>query len=113
MIDKNSGGMSMLHRGEYDEKRDFTRMGVECPATIQPDDGSPVLQAIASDLSATGVQVATSDALTEGSLVMIEMKPEQAIVPPLMAKAEVVRCSEDASGGYQIGLKILEMMPGL
>lgn len=103
----------MLFRGDYEEKRDFTRMGVECPATFSIDGEGTTYRAVATDLSATGLQLNSATALAEGVVVMVEMRPEQAIVPPLQAKAEVVRCLENGSGGYQLGLKILEMMPGL
>ena len=103
----------MLSRGDYEEKRDFARMGMECPATFRIDGEGTIHHAVASDLSATGLQLKCSDAVVEGAVVMVEMTPEQAIVPPLQAKAEVVRCSENGSGSYQLGLKILEMLPGL
>ena len=103
----------MLHRGDYVEKRDFTRMGVECPATFHIEGESTTYHAVATDLSATGLQLNGSDAVNVGKMVMVEMTPEQAIVPPLQAKAEVVRCDELAAGGYQLGLNILEMLPGL
>jgi hypothetical protein len=102
----------MLQRGDYDEKRDFARMGMECPAIITVD-GKDKYQGVASDLSATGMQLGMANALNEGIEVVVEVTPEQAIVPPLMARAEVVRCKDDGKGGYQLGLKILEMMPGL
>ena len=103
----------MLFRGDFEEKRDFARMGVECPATFRVEGESADHQAIATDLSATGVQLKAADAVAEGSAVLVVMTPEQAIVPPLQAKAEVVRCTEQSGGGYQLGLKILEMLPGL
>lgn len=103
----------MLYRGDYDEKRDFARMRVECPATFQQEGESATYHAVATDLSATGLQLNGSDALNVGAVVMVEMTPKQAIVPPLQAKAEVVRCDKLAAGGYQLGLKILEMLPGL
>ncbi len=101
----------MLFRGDYEEKRDFARMGVECPATIEADGNT--YRAKATDLSATGLQLICSDPLTEGAEVMVEVTPEQAIVPPLKARAEVVRCIDMGQGGYQLGLKIVEMLPGL
>lgn len=103
----------MLFRGDYDEKRDFTRMGMECPATFCIEGEETSYQATATDLSATGLQLSCVTAVAEGVVMMVEMRPEQAIVPPLQAKAEVVRCLDNGSGSYQLGLKILEMMPGL
>ncbi len=103
----------MLYRGDCDERRDFKRMGVECPATFKLEGDDTTCHAIATDLSATGLQLNGSNAVSVGAIVMVEMTPEQAIVPPLQAKAEVVRCDERVAGSYQLGLKILEMLPGL
>ncbi|MCW8917783.1 MAG: PilZ domain-containing protein [Gammaproteobacteria bacterium] len=103
----------MLFRGDYEEKRDFTRMGLECPATLRIDGEETVHQAVATDLSATGLQLDCALAVAEGGVVMVEMIPEQAIVPPLQARAEVVRCTGNEKGGYRLGLRIVEMMPGL
>ena len=103
----------MLYRGDYDEKRDFTRMGVECPATFKLEGEDTTYHAVATDLSATGLQLNATDAVNVGAVVMVEMTPEQAIVPPLQARAEVLRCEERGEGGYSLGLKILEMLPGL
>lgn len=103
----------MLPRGDYDEKRDFARMGVECPAIVQVEGDGSTHHAVAMDLSATGVQLKCADAIGEGTVVSVEMTPEKTIVPPLKAKAEVIRCQESGDGGYQLGLKIIEMLPGL
>ena len=103
----------MLFRNYNDEKRDFFRMGVTCPATLKVMDSGVVYQGMVSNLSASGLQFDGSDELGVGLVVMVEMTPEQVIVPPLQARAEVVRCDRNANGGYQLGLKILEMSPGL
>lgn len=103
----------MLYRGDYEEKRDFARMGVECPATFRVEGQESLHGAVATDLSASGLQLRCADALPVGARVVVEMTPEKTIVPPLKAKAEVVRCYEDGQGGYRLGLNILEMLPGL
>lgn len=103
----------MLYRGDYDEKRDFARMGVECPASFSLEGELATHQAVATDLSATGLQLNCANEVPVGSMMTVEMTPEKAIVPPLKAKVEVVRCDKSAGGGYQLGLKIVEMLPGL
>lgn len=103
----------MPYKGDYEEKRAFARMGVDCPAIFRIDGESTAYHAMATDLSATGLQISSANAVNVGTTVMVEMIAEQMIVPPLKAKAEVVRCCENATGGYQLGLKILEMLPGL
>ena len=88
-------------------------MGLECPATFHLIDESIVHQAVAVDLSAVGLQLNTVDAMVLGGVVMVEVTPEAAVVPPLQVRAEVVRCDKSSSEGYHLGLKILEMLPGL
>ena len=102
----------MLSRGDYDEKRQFARMGVDCPALIQGDGEETTLHAVVKDLSAIGLQLSSADALPVGARVRVEMTPEKTIVPPLQAVAEILRCDEE-SGSYRLGLKIIEMLPGL
>lgn len=102
----------MLFRGDYDEKRDFARMGVECPATMRIEGEGRVCHARVTELSASGMRLIGTEMLPVGTVVQVEMTPERTIVPPLQAKAEVVRCAQEGSGDYLLGLKILEMLPG-
>lgn len=103
----------MLNRGEDNEKRDFSRMGIACPVTIRVAGQETLYHAVVTDLSAGGLQLNDSDAIALGSKVMVELLPEKAVVSPLKAKAEVVRCDDNGRGSYQLGLRILEMLPGL
>lgn len=100
----------MLPRGDYEEKRDFARMGMECPASFQIEGDETIKKGMATDLSATGLCLSSDEALGMGVIVKVVVKPDRSIVSPLKARAEVVRCDK-ASYGYSIGLKVLEIMP--
>ena len=63
----------MLYRGDYDEKRDFVRMGVDCPALISIEGEETTHHAVVKDLSAIGLQLICADALSVGVEVMVEM----------------------------------------
>lgn len=101
----------MLHRGDYSEKRDFMRMAVECPMTFSIQGESAVYSATARDLSASGLLILCQHEVDEGSLLVVSVKPEQSIVPPLQALCEVMRVSSSAPGQYELGVKINEILP--
>ncbi len=103
----------MLYSGDYDERRAFARMGVDCPATLRIEGEETTYHAMATDLSASGMRISSANAVSPGTVVMVSMIPEQAVVPPLQARAEVVRCNAESDGCYQLGLKIIEMLPAL
>lgn len=103
----------MLLRGDYEEKRLFTRMVVDCPTVIRIDDEEATYHAVVHDLSATGLQVNCEAPLPVGARIVLVMTPEKQSLPPLQARAEVLRCDECAGGGYRLGLTIIEMVPGL
>lgn len=101
----------MLPRGEYQEKRDFSRMGVECRMTYTVDgEGSPVA-AVAKNLSATGLLIATDREIALGTLLDVCLTPEQPLVPPLEASVEVVRVEAIDAGRYELGVTIKAMKP--
>ena len=102
----------MLFSGGDEEKRDFSRMGVACPATLRINGEGVIYHAMATDLSAVGLQLHCATALAEGTMVMVAMTPDPDLVAPLQATATVVRCIEQGEG-YLLGMKIITMSPGL
>lgn len=90
---------------DYDEKRDFIRMCMECPMTFTRYGGS-VHVATARDLSGSGLGFVTDQALTLGEVLAVQVTPQQAVVAPLQAEVEVVRVQPSSQGGYDIGVTI-------
>lgn len=101
----------MLHRGDYSEKRDFMRMAVECPMTFRVQGESQEYQAIARDLSASGLLILCQHEVAEGCVLEINVQPEKPIVPPLQAICEVMRVSSSSPGRYELGVRINTIMP--
>ncbi|MFU8837834.1 MAG: PilZ domain-containing protein [Thiohalomonadaceae bacterium] len=100
----------MLFRGDFSEKRDFFRMEVGCPMQYrQEGSGEALQQGTVRDLSASGLSFICQQRLSEGDRLEVVISPEKAIVPPLHASAEVVRVSEQETGGVEVGVKILEI----
>jgi hypothetical protein len=90
---------------DYDEKRNFIRMCMECPMTFTRYGGS-VHTATARDLSGSGLGFVTDQALTLGEVLSVKVVPGQAVVAPLQAEVEVVRVQPHDVDRYEIGVTI-------
>ncbi len=98
----------MLNRGDYDEKRDHRRMGVDCPMTFKVEGGSEVYQGIARDLSATGILIECDAEIPVGTRLEVNVTPPKSIVPPLNATVEVVRSEAKQPDTFELGTLIRE-----
>jgi hypothetical protein len=90
---------------DYDEKRNFIRMCMECSMVYIRTDGSRH-EAIARDLSGSGLGFITDQALALGELLTVQVTLSHEVVAPLRAEVEVVRVQPAAAGGYAIGVSI-------
>jgi len=99
----------MLERGDFSEKRDFIRMGVECPATFEIDGEAGSYSGIACDLSASGLKIMTEKDIVVGTILNIKILPEKALIAPLHAVVEVVWSSGLVDSKYELGASIKEM----
>jgi len=91
---------------DFDEKRDFIRMCLECPMTFSRAGEATLYDAAAKDLSGSGLGFITAEAVRLGELLEVRVAPRQAVVPPLAAEVEVVRVDAPADGGYDVGVII-------
>lgn len=94
---------------EYDEKRDFIRMTVDCAMTLRHLGSGQVLKGHCVNLSATGVLVRLDEAPEIGARLELGIAPELAVVPALNAVVEVVRVLPADAGGFDVGTAIVEM----
>lgn len=103
----------MLNRGDYSEKRDYQRMELECPMTftIKSDKKKTEHQGVAKNLSASGLSVICAVEVKEGSKLDINVAPEQAIVPPLLATCLVTRVDTLEPGKFELGVQISKIHP--
>lgn len=88
---------------DYDEKRGYPRMEIECPARfaiVGENDGG----AIVKNLSGGGVLIWVERALDPGAELTIEAKPINDITPPMRAAVRVLRCSpvDESSGSFAV-----------
>ncbi len=90
-----------------DERRDFYRMMVDAQVVLRAANNPPI-QGKCLDLSATGFGVLSAESLESGTEVTAVLESADRLVPPLQAKARVVRCSPQGDA-WQLGLEILEL----
>ncbi|HHS84092.1 MAG TPA: PilZ domain-containing protein [Gammaproteobacteria bacterium] len=88
----------MTMRLDYKEKRNFTRMDVECVVDYKVPGATEMQQAAGHDLSAGGVRFETEQEIAVGTLLEIVISPQQQLTPPLEATAEVVRVDSSTDG---------------
>lgn len=100
--------MLMANR-DYDEKRDFIRMTVDCELTLRDLNNGQQFQGRCKNLSGNGVLFHLDEAPNMGSQLEIHMAPDKVVVPALDAVVEVVRVDADTEGGYLVGTTIREM----
>jgi len=92
---------------DYDEKRDFIRMVVDCPVAITNPANGETFQGIACDLSSKGLAFTTATSLAPGTPLEVRIVPDQTLVPPLHARVQVVRVEPDTSGArFRVGTHI-------
>ena len=96
----------------YDEKRDFQRMPVECDISYSLHEAigedKKKYYGKGADLSAAGVMFSSEKDLPLGTILDIHIHPYIKTVKDLVAKAEVVR-NEKQNDGYIIGVKMFDV----
>ncbi len=99
----------MLERGDFSEKRDFIRMGVDCPATFEIEGEAGTFSGIARDLSASGLKLLTEKEIAVATILNIRILSENEMIEPLQAVVEVVRSSGPVGNKYELGVCIKEI----
>lgn len=91
----------------YDEKRSFYRMSVDCHIEFSEQGSAVKYKGEGKNLSATGVKFITEHPLKEGQEIDVIVHPVIQTVTPLSAKAKVMRVFKDEeSGKYIIGVSL-------
>lgn len=92
---------------DYSEKRDYIRMRLEAPVTLQH--AGKEIPALCLDLSSTGMQLEAECALKMGDKIKVHIASDHNQLKGLIAEAEVVRVSDLDNGRQTLGLAILSM----
>ncbi len=98
---------------DYLEKRNFIRMKIETPASVEIDDGKMTYQGVCRDLSGGGMLLELESALPVGTTVNICITSGHGHAPMLNAKAEVARIVAQPGADKSpclLGLEIIEVL---
>lgn len=94
---------------EFEEKRGFHRMQLNCRVTLRSSAGGDEFAAQGRDLSAQGLSFLSDRSFQEGDRLEVTVSPENAVVRPLRAELQVVRVEPDGDG-YLVGAQIRRML---
>jgi hypothetical protein len=91
---------------KYDEKRAFMRINIESEMNYRVVDSHEFQVARCTSLSGSGVSFVTQQICGEGKALEINITPQNAITPALMAFVEVVRVIPLSVNEYEIAAEI-------
>lgn len=96
---------------EYDEKRDFMRIDVNCDIVFKKvDSDEEELTGQVANLSGRGMMFISDVELEKESLLEVNIKPANILTPPLHAIVKVVRMIKQRhADGYEVGAVIKEI----
>ena len=96
---------------DYDEKRDFFRVTVDCRLTYRLGTAADEESGQARNLSGRGMMFIAPRELPMDQMVEIRITPESDVTPPLHAMVKVVRVDKQRRGnGYEIGAVIKQVL---
>ena len=93
-----------LFMSEFDEKRDYSRMSINCNLTYKLADSDIIKNGRCTSLSGSGVSFIADSNYDIGLAMEIKVLPENPITPPMTAFVEIVRSipHEDEEGFFEI-----------
>ena len=99
---------------EYDEKRDFIRIDIDCEIAYKnlEEDGTVGDELIGqvANLSGRGLMFISDTELEKNSMLEINIKPSNVLTPSLHANVKIVRVIKQRhADGYEIGAVIKEI----
>ena len=96
---------------EYNEKRSYPRMAIECPASFEIIDGDGG-GAIVKNLSGGGLLMWMDRDVSADAEMTIEIKPVSDITPPMVAEVRVLRCTPAAGeeGSFAVACQISRLL---
>jgi hypothetical protein len=96
---------------DYQEKRDYPRMPIDCPASFQIVGGMGG-GALVKNLSGGGLLMWIDHDIAPGAPLRMQLKPVSDITPPMTADVEVLRCTpvDGADGGFAVACQIRRIL---
>ncbi|MFO7588073.1 MAG: PilZ domain-containing protein [Gemmatimonadota bacterium] len=103
----------MPERGNYRERRGHRREGVDSPMRFSLVETGEIREAVARDLSATGMSIETREPVAVGAILDVVVAPLQPAGPPLEAEVEVLRMDSMRDDLFQLGVIIRKLKQGV
>ena len=93
------------------EKRDFPRMELDCPASFSSGSGTQN-GAIVKNLSGGGVLMWIEGEVAPGQVLTIEVSPPTPLTPAMRAEMQVLRCTpvEGADGQFAVACQMQRLL---
>jgi len=91
---------------EYDEKRDYIRMDIDCDINYKLADSNEIKTGLCTSLSGAGVSFIADDSYDIGLAMEVNILPKNSVTPPMTAFIEVVRSSALDDGTFEIAASI-------
>ena len=91
---------------EYDEKRNYIRMNVDCELTYKLSDSNEVFSGNCTSISGSGVSFIADQTFDLGKAMEVNITPTNAVTPPMTAFIKVVRTTPLDDGKYEIAASI-------
>lgn len=91
---------------EYDEKRDYIRMDIDCDITYKLADSDLVKSGRCTSLSGSGVSFISDSPYDPGLAMEINILPNNSITPSMVAFIEVVRSVRQEDGSFEVAATI-------
>jgi len=96
---------------DYDEKRDFVRVEVDCDVFYNEQDGDEKYHGRVKNLSGRGMMFVSELGIPAETLLEVKIAPQNDLTTPLHALVRVVRLVKQRHGtGYEIGAVIKQML---
>lgn len=91
---------------EYDEKRDYIRMDVDCDISYKLADSNETKSGHCTSLSGAGISFIADNAYDAGLAMEVNIIPKNASTPPMTDFIEVVRSTASDDGTFEIAASI-------
>lgn len=91
---------------EYDEKRNYIRMEVDCDITYKMADSNEHYHGRCTSISGAGVSFIADRPFDSGKAMEINVVPQNTVTPPMTAFIEVVRSTKRDNERYEIAATI-------
>lgn len=91
---------------EYDEKRNYIRMEIDCDINYKLADSDEIFQGRCSSISGAGVSFFATRFFAPGKAMEINILPKSPVTPPMTAFIEVVRATKHDEANYEIAASI-------